>query len=400
MKESQQTEWKQTWRDEYLRWICGFANAQGGTLCIGKNDNGEVVCPENYPENPRGYAGIAKRWPLRDRGTAGEHQRKRSEISPQQAQDRRRHPPHRSGQRRPLGGAAMKQSPPGTAEPQLRIDAPNTQDAPNKEALAQENAERGAVVKAELGLRGPREETGVRWYSRGYLPHYDDIQKFQAVTFRLADSLPAQTLAGLEAELERHPPSKRDAQRRKSLDQWLNNGSGCCALRHPQVAKVMQETLLKFDGARYRLIAWCIMPNHVHTLIQAETNLARLVQSWKSFTGRWALARNLELQLGIPSHRFWMPDYWDRYIRDPEHFSKVVDYIHQNPVAADLCQKAEDWLWSSARLAPETPEPQLRIDPPDSQDALNWEALARENTRREGNVQAEVGLRGPREKPQ
>ena len=52
----------------------------------------------------------------------------------------------------------MKQSPPGTAEPQLRIDAPNTQDAPNKEALARENTERGAVVKAELGLRGPREE--------------------------------------------------------------------------------------------------------------------------------------------------------------------------------------------------------------------------------------------------
>jgi len=291
----------------------------------------------------------------------------------------------------------MKQSPPGTAEPQLRIDAPNTQDAPNKEALAQENAERGAVVQAELGLRGPREETGVRWYSRGYLPHYDDIQKFQAVTFRLADSLPAQTLAGLEAELERHPPSKRDAQRRKSLDQWLNNGSGCCALRHPQVAKVMQETLLKFDGARYRLIAWCIMPNHVHTLIQAETNLARLVQSWKSFTGRWALARNLDLQLGIPSHRFWMPDYWDRYIRDPEHFSKVVDYIHQNPVAADLCQKAEDWLWSSARLAPETPEPQLRIDAPNTQDAPNKEALAQENAERGAVVKAELGLRGPRE---
>ena len=52
----------------------------------------------------------------------------------------------------------MKRSPPGTAEPQLRIDAHNTQDAPNKEALAQEKAERGAVVQAELGLRGPREE--------------------------------------------------------------------------------------------------------------------------------------------------------------------------------------------------------------------------------------------------
>jgi ATP-dependent DNA helicase RecG len=43
MKENQQIEWKQSWRDEYLKWICGFANAEGGTLMIGKNDRGEVV---------------------------------------------------------------------------------------------------------------------------------------------------------------------------------------------------------------------------------------------------------------------------------------------------------------------------------------------------------------------
>ena len=269
----------------------------------------------------------------------------------------------------------VNRSTPGTAEPQLRINAPK------KDPLARENAEH----QAELGLRGPGEEPSVRWYSRGYLPHYDDVQKFQSITFRLADSLPAQTLAELEAELERHPPSKRDAQRRKRLDQWLNNGAGCCALRHPQVAKVMQETLLKLDGTRYRLVAWCIMPNHVHTLILPGTNLARIVQSWKSFTGRWALARNLELQLGIHGDRFWMPDYWDRYIRDQDHFSKVVDYIHQNPVAAALCQKAEDWLWSSARPAAGTAEPQLRID------ATNKEALVRKPPEN----RAELGLRGP-----
>ncbi len=284
----------------------------------------------------------------------------------------------------------MNATPPGTAEPQLRIDAPNT------EALARATAERGAVVQAEVGLRGPREETGVRWYSRGYLPHYDDIQKFQTVTFRLADSLPAQTLAELEAELERHPPSQRDAHRRKSLAQWLNQGAGCCALRHPKVAKVMQETLLKFDGARYRLIAWCIMPNHVHTLIQPHTNLSRVLQSWKSFPGRWALAHNRELQLGISGERFWMPDYWDRYIRDQEHFSKVVDYIHQNPVSAGLCQKAGDWLWSSARFSPGTAEPRLRIGAPTTQNVRNGEAIDWEYSRRDGNVQAELGLRGPR----
>jgi ATP-dependent DNA helicase RecG len=43
MAESQNTEWKESWRDEYLKWICGFANAHGGTLWIGKNDRGTVV---------------------------------------------------------------------------------------------------------------------------------------------------------------------------------------------------------------------------------------------------------------------------------------------------------------------------------------------------------------------
>ena len=43
MKESQNVEWKLLWRDEYLKWICGFANAQGGTLYIGKDDEGRAV---------------------------------------------------------------------------------------------------------------------------------------------------------------------------------------------------------------------------------------------------------------------------------------------------------------------------------------------------------------------
>ncbi len=43
MKETQNIEWKLSWRDEYLKWICGFANAEGGTLVIGKNDKGELV---------------------------------------------------------------------------------------------------------------------------------------------------------------------------------------------------------------------------------------------------------------------------------------------------------------------------------------------------------------------
>jgi len=47
MPETQNIEYKSVWKDEYLRWICGFANAQGGTLVIGKDDKGTVVGVKN-----------------------------------------------------------------------------------------------------------------------------------------------------------------------------------------------------------------------------------------------------------------------------------------------------------------------------------------------------------------
>ena len=43
MAEDQNIEWKESWRDEYLKWICGFANANGGKIVIGKKDDGSVV---------------------------------------------------------------------------------------------------------------------------------------------------------------------------------------------------------------------------------------------------------------------------------------------------------------------------------------------------------------------
>lgn len=46
--------------------------------------------------------------------------------------------------------------------------------------------------------------------------------------------------------------------------------------------------------------------------------------------------------------RFWQPDYFDRYIRDPEHFWKTVEYIANNPVKAGLCREPSDWAFSSA----------------------------------------------------
>ncbi len=193
------------------------------------------------------------------------------------------------------------------------------------------------------------------WYSRGYLPHRDQTGLQQFVTFRLADSLPQEKLRHLDEEVARLPSATRDLERRKRIEQWLDSGLGCCALRHPQVAEIVEQALLRFDGERYQLIAWCIMPNHVHVLLQPQRPLAKIVQSWKSYTGRWALAHNAELQLGAPGQVFWMREYWDRFIRDESHLRRTIAYIQENPVKAGLCRKPEEWRWSSRRLSLGTP---------------------------------------------
>ncbi len=174
------------------------------------------------------------------------------------------------------------------------------------------------------------------WHSRGYLPHFDSPETIQFVTFRLADSLPRSIVEGLTLQ--------GDTVRR--VDQELDAGWGECWLRRPEIAKLVQDALLHFDGERYRLLAWCIMPNHVHIVIEmlGSHSLIDIMASCKSFTARRA---NAQLSRSGP---FWHPDYFDRYMRDEDHLGRTIDYVEQNPVKAGLVSAATDWPWSSACL--------------------------------------------------
>ena len=197
--------------------------------------------------------------------------------------------------------------------------------------------------EANGDVGAPRE-----WYSRGYLPHRDRPYLIQSVTYRLADSLPQTKLESLRQELATLPEGDRDLESRRRMENWLDAGMGCCALKHPEVARFVQDSFLHFHGERYYLHAWCIMPNHVHILVEPITDLATIIQGWKSFTARWILQQNKRLELRIPGNdHLWMREYWDRFIRDSNHYQKTVEYIHQNPVKAGLCSSPEDWPWSS-----------------------------------------------------
>lgn len=179
------------------------------------------------------------------------------------------------------------------------------------------------------------------WYSRGYIPHFDQAGLIQGITFRLADSLPAHVVASLAEDLK----DTDDPTKRARIEAYLNAGYGACHLRDPRIARLVENALLYFDGERYRMIAWVIMPNHVHTLVETIKGypLYSIVHSWKSYT-----AQEANRILGRTG-RFWFREYFDRYIRDERHFVNAVRYTHNNPVKAGLVEKPEDWPFSSAR---------------------------------------------------
>jgi putative DNA methylase len=185
----------------------------------------------------------------------------------------------------------------------------------------------------KLGFRG--------WCSRGYLPHFDAPGVRQMITYRLADAMPASRQREWEALLA----LEDERERRIKIEAYLDAGYGECYLRHPEIAALVQENLLHFDGSRYRLLAWVVMPNHVHSLIEtSQTPLAEILHGWKSYTGK--AANRLLKRTGD----FWQPEYFDRYIRDEEHLAKAVRYIENNPVKAGLAKLPEEWLFSSARF--------------------------------------------------
>lgn len=185
-----------------------------------------------------------------------------------------------------------------------------------------------------------------RWHSRGYLPHFEGGSTPQLVTFRLADSLPRELLEQWRAELLSLPDAEAQVEKRRRVEQWLDRGIGNVWLGDAQVAKMMGQALLRFDGQRYQLHAWVVMPNHLHVLFSTRDgwSLSSLMHSWKSFSSKQA-----NRILGRRG-KFWQEEYYDRYIRDQQHFQRTVEYIEYNPVTAGLCENKLQWRFGSARL--------------------------------------------------
>ncbi len=134
----------------------------------------------------------------------------------------------------------------------------------------------GAPKETQNKLR-----TGV--HSRGYLPHVKVENASYFVTFRLGDSLPREILLQFEQEHaaalrqlktggDRIKEEEINRDLRRKIERYLDRGAGACWLRKPAIANLSVEALKFFDGVRYRLDAWVIMPNHVHLILWPMPN--------------------------------------------------------------------------------------------------------------------------------
>lgn len=171
------------------------------------------------------------------------------------------------------------------------------------------------------------------------LPHRQQTHATVYVTFRLHDSLPSERLRkwtrDRDAFLETHPKpwdeaTWQDYQRRfpTALEDWLDESHGSCLLKEDHHAEVIEKALHHFDGERYLLDHYVIMPNHVHVLFKALPghSLTRILHSWKSFTAH---------RIGDQG-QVWQHESFDHLVRSGAQLERFRRYIQDNPRKAGL----------------------------------------------------------------
>ena len=173
---------------------------------------------------------------------------------------------------------------------------------------------------------------------RRNLPHRRQAGVIYFVTFHLADSLPRLKRAALQEErklwlaLNQPPHNERQTEEyhrnfSKRIHDWLDAGYGSCALAHPQIFRLIESVLNFFDGQRYALGEYVVMPNHVHALVQPLENhsLDLILHSWKSFS-----ANQINKMSGSRG-RVWHPESFDHIVRSAAQLERFEQYIRDNP---------------------------------------------------------------------
>lgn len=187
----------------------------------------------------------------------------------------------------------------------------------SRDASGSRNSQRGTGLRHVIDPT--RRDITIRHGAN--LPHWTEANGIYAVTMRLADSLPQHTLVGQSEESTLGLPA---------VESLLDEALGECWLARPEVGKIVADALRYFDGSRYRLLAWAIMPNHLHVVLKPlrAFELAQILHSFKRFT---AMEANKTLDR---EGSFWQSESYDHLIRDADDLINQSRYAFENPERA------------------------------------------------------------------
>jgi type I restriction enzyme R subunit len=200
-------------------------------------------------------------------------------------------------------------------------------------------------------LFDPHVEVAIQY---GRLPHLYQSGVTYFVTFRTHDSVPQSLARSWHARratwLRQHgidpllPLWRQELRQNTELESayhnkftqaflgYLDRGYSDCVLKDPQLAGIVAESLRHFDGDRYHLGDFVVMPNHVHLLVGlvGMTEIRAQCKSWKTFT-----AGKINARLGWRG-RFWQEESFDHLVRSEAQFERLRSYIAENPKSAGL----------------------------------------------------------------
>ena len=183
-------------------------------------------------------------------------------------------------------------------------------------------------------------------FHRRNLPHLYFNEGIYFITYRLADSLPKEKIIEITKAIEDDlNNSAEDFERLlKKYDEILDSGLyGNKHLANSEIAEICKYSLLYPDGKDYKLICYCIMPNHIHLifeLIERNKGISKIMQSIKRIS-----ARKCNLVLNR-NRKFWQDESYDRLVRDDKELYFIIQYVLMNPVNAGLVKNWNDWKYT------------------------------------------------------
>ncbi|MFO1062536.1 MAG: transposase [Pirellulales bacterium] len=221
--------------------------------------------------------------------------------------------------------------------------------------MADPMPESDGCAKESRGTLGqifdPFAETEVYSHSR---PHWCQSGVVVFITMRTHDSIPKEVIRRWDREkqewVRRRGYSGKDhwtkviptlpsedqfqfaKQFNRCREEFLDTCHGACRLRNPSLAAIVEKSLLHFDGERYELGDFVIMPNHVHLLASFPSceDMKNSCDSWMHFT-----ARKINIACGTRG-KFWQQEPFDTLVRSPEQYDYLRQYIRDNPIKAKL----------------------------------------------------------------